>query len=389
MTPNVVTYEEAQRLQRQERARQQRERQPGEDDRPPRFALRRWGEAREAVQPDRLVHKLLGAESFAVLCGPPGCGKSFLALDIALAIARGVAIFGRAVTCGAVLYVNAEGFGGFSNRLVAYERHHCLAGEEVSFAWIAAAPDLGPGGSDAEHVVAAGVELQQLTGRQVLLVVVDTLARSIGAGDENAGPDMAAFIGTCDRIRREFGAATLIVHHVGKNTERGMRGHSSLLAAADTVVNVERTGEGAARTATVVKQKDGADGEVFAFELRPVEIGTDDHGEAITSCVVVPNDTPTPRGPKLSATERRFLDALHNALADHAERRPGDRNFPGVALVALETWKTYATKSAATAGASSPASERAMFSKARKALMDKKVIAEWDGMVWLCATARN
>ena len=55
------------------------------------------------------------------------------------------------------------------------------------------------------------------------LIVVDTLARSMGAGDENTAKDIAMFIRNCDLLRQSTGAHVMLIHHTGKDEGRGAR----------------------------------------------------------------------------------------------------------------------------------------------------------------------
>jgi replicative DNA helicase len=71
--------------------------------------LKFWNELNTVTPPDRLVRRLLGTSTLALLYGEPGCGKTFLATDLAMHIALGWQWFGRAVTPGAVIYVACEG----------------------------------------------------------------------------------------------------------------------------------------------------------------------------------------------------------------------------------------------------------------------------------------
>ena len=48
------------------------------------------------------------------------------------------------------------------------------------------------------------------------MIVIDTLARNFGAGNENSTEDMNRFVASIDRyLREEFGSAILLVHHTG------------------------------------------------------------------------------------------------------------------------------------------------------------------------------
>ena len=76
----------------------------------------------------------------------------------------------------------------------------------------------------------------------------------------------------------------MIVHHSGKDVDRGMRGSSALQGAADTVIQCRKDGD--RHRAVVEKQKDGQDNIPLPFVLEPVSLGEDDDGEPIATCVV-------------------------------------------------------------------------------------------------------
>src|SRR5262249_46295895 len=70
--------------------------------------------------PEWLVDGLVGQNALVVLFGPPGVGKSFLALDLALSIATGRPWLGRKTTQGGVVYVYAEGTSELKHRAAAW-----------------------------------------------------------------------------------------------------------------------------------------------------------------------------------------------------------------------------------------------------------------------------
>ena len=130
-----------------------------------------------------------------------------------------------------------------------------------------------------------------------------------------------------DKIARELRCLVLLVHHSGKNSDAGMRGSSALLGAADAVWAISN--DSGARTVTLAKSKDGADGLVWNFTLEPVTIGEDEEGEVITSCVVKDMTAPTFASGRKSAkpstppSQRLFVTALDEALiASGADVRP-------------------------------------------------------------------
>ncbi|MGH8236045.1 MAG: AAA family ATPase [Steroidobacteraceae bacterium] len=71
-----------------------------------------------------IVKHVLPRAEVAVLYGAPGVGKSFLALDLSAAITRGIKWQNKTAEKGRVVYVAAEGAGGFRQRLQAYARSH-------------------------------------------------------------------------------------------------------------------------------------------------------------------------------------------------------------------------------------------------------------------------
>jgi hypothetical protein len=303
----------------------------------PGLPLRFWPDLNTVASPDRLVRRLLGTSTLALIFGEPGCGKTFLATDLAMHIALGWSWFGRSVMPGSVIYVACEGAAGLRTRLAAFRRRSDALPGDISLAVVPSALNLGPGGQDAQRVIDAVASVETKTGQALQLIIVDTLARALGSGDENTSQDMGAFIAACDRIRVATGATVLIVHHRGKSQQSGARGSSALLGAVDTAIEVEKRETG--RVAKVVKQKDGADGEEFGFTLEVVEIGKDDEGEPITTCIVVPTEKVAKRAPKLSAVERRAADVLCNVLVDYPETRPNNVTFPDVTLTKLDRFR--------------------------------------------------
>ena len=116
------------------------------------------------------------------------------------------------------------------------------------------------------------------------MIVLDTLNASTPGMDENSSRDMGMAIAAAKRIQAQCGGLVILIHHSGKDVSKGLRGHSSLHGALDTLIEVDRQED--RRTWTLKKSKDGADGEQHEFMLEIVTLGEDEDGEAITSCVI-------------------------------------------------------------------------------------------------------
>src|SRR5690349_19680344 len=72
-------------------------------------------------EPVWLLEPLLPSGAVAMLYGPSGVGKSFIAMAWAHAIAHGLSWLGRNVRKGSVIYVAGEGGAGLGPRLKALQ----------------------------------------------------------------------------------------------------------------------------------------------------------------------------------------------------------------------------------------------------------------------------
>ena len=306
-----------------------------------------------------LIYNVLPKKAFAALYGPPGSYKSFVALDIAEAVATGRAWMGREVqAAGAVLYICGEGFGGIGARIKACKMHNrTQAGAEIYV--IRAAINLRSSAEDFDLLMASIKDLMEKTGVQFELVQIDTLARAFGGGNENNSEDMGAFIHNAGRIQRMLGCAMMVLHHSGKDATKGLRGHSSLLGAVDTQLELMKidsvpnlsgpiAGSG---ILTISKQKDGQDGVRIGFEMVKVEIQASALGisDAQISLAVRASDEAIqqemqqqavnrqdkPR--KLQENQQVALNAIHKALEKNGHMtNVGDQRHK---TVTVSEWK--------------------------------------------------
>jgi RecA-family ATPase len=177
-------------------------------------------------QPDLswLIDGPVPASGLSVLYGASGAGKSFLALELALCVATGLPWLDREVRSGLVVYIAAEGQAGLGPRYRAWLTARGLeTAERIRF--LTDAVDL----RDGHEVDRVHRTLATLLERPRPLVV-DTMARTMTGGDENAAKDVGQFIAAVDGLREAD--AALVVHHSGKDGV-GERGSSALRAAAD------------------------------------------------------------------------------------------------------------------------------------------------------------
>jgi hypothetical protein len=157
---------------------------------------------------------------------------------------------------------------------------------------------------------------------------------------------MAAYVKAADAIRDAFDCAVVIVHHCGHEGTRP-RGHSSLMGAIDAQIAVKRDAADNI-IATVELMKDGPQGDEFASRLEVVELGLDDDGDKITSCVIVPVEGLAPqkeRPRKLPAAAAKALKALHEIIDDAGIIPPPDSYIPpNIKAATLDQWRAHAYK---------------------------------------------
>lgn len=325
-----------------------------------------------------LVKGWLDRGASSVVYAESNAGKTFLAMDLALHIAAGEDWHGARVRePQEVVYIAAEGGTGLRNRVEAVRRHNPALAE-------AAAPNfhLLPEGLDLctandAHDLAEALSCH---GIRPGLIVIDTLARTMGNGDENTAKDMGLFIRSIDALRAETGAHVMVIHHSGKDASKGARGSGSLRAAVDTEIELTRT-DGIIMAETR-KQRDMACDGVFAFQLKSVFLGFDEDGDRVTSAVVTPCEAVTRKSKvRLTGTDKIGMQALSDALAHHGEVRRGDMFPRSRQCVPLERWREFCDRHSLSSG-EGESSKRTAFHKLKNRLQDKEIVRIVDGYVW-------
>lgn len=209
-------------------------------------------------EPEWLLPDVLPENALAVLYGPSSAGKSFLAIDWALSLARQGKV---------VAYVAAEGWSGTKRRVRAWQLTH--PGSPPPVLWMSGNINLLDPHHVQQFILAAKAELNG-KGEHVDLIVLDTLNQNMPGGDENTASDMTAVIGSANTLRLLTGATVLVLHHPRKSDDVE-RGHSSLRNAADTMLQLKVEDETSQLVLKCTKQKDAAPFEpARRFTLREV-----------------------------------------------------------------------------------------------------------------------
>lgn len=290
-----------------------------------------------------IVRHYLLLDSLALIFGAPGSGKSMVALDMAICIALGIEWHGQRVKQGPVIYIAGEGQHGIGRRLMAWQLQHgqALRGAPLYFSRQSAAIY---DRFAAEQLTAAVDLLVQLHGHDPVLIVIDTLARNFGAGDENATKDMNQFIQHVEALlQKRFGACVLIVHHTSKGDKSEARGNGALKGAIDTEFSVMRDETGAV-VVQAGKIKDGPTPNNKHFDLAIIELPITpelDH-EPETSVVLVPRaqiDFMPNDKPLRQSNQGNALAVLRNLYAISRNNLEAQGRDPSEANVETAWWR--------------------------------------------------
>lgn len=229
---------------------------------------------------DWIIKGVLPRGELGVLFGASGSGKTFVALDLAFAIVRGTPWRERRTARGRVVVIAAEGGAGIGKRGEAYARFHDFDLRGLELHVITAAPNF----LDSDDISEVMAEIKNIG--PVDVIITDTFAQVTPGANENTSEDVGRALANLKLLHEATGAMNLVVAHAGKDLSKGVRGWSGLKAAADVQIEVLRH-ENGEREIIIEKMKDGEDGIRWGFRLEVVDVGIDNDGDIITSCVAV------------------------------------------------------------------------------------------------------
>ena len=294
----------------------------------------------EVRSPEFLLSGWIEAGSLALMFGDPGSGKTFGALGISVAIAIGYPWCGLTVEkSGPVIYVAGEGHGGFARRIHAIAHDQGIDLDDIPLAVTNGPVPLG----DAEKIqelIASVDELAATTGPPVL-VVVDTVARNFGPGDENSTMDMGRFITACDDLIQRYRCTVLLVHHTGHGDKTRHRGAMALKGALDAEYRL-CLHDGGQIELRAQKMKEASLPDPLGLRLREVELPGLQmaDGSPVTSVVLDPSDVdPANATPSLGANQRKALQVLRELEAKHRANIEATGRDPDSVRVLLEDWR--------------------------------------------------
>lgn len=220
---------------------------------------RRWLTLADAYEPRApltyYVDGVLPAGSLSMLYGAPGSLKTMLALDMLVSVASGQSWLppirngtGHGIKTERVPVLHVDYDSGervLQERIEALARARNITDPQNVPLYLESfgRPWLMAGEPDSVHGLAEAIK-----ARGVRLVVIDNLGTITGGIDENTS-GMVPVLGNLRELAEDTGAAVVLIHHERKGTVssntggrhgESVRGHSSILAALDAALLVER-----------------------------------------------------------------------------------------------------------------------------------------------------
>jgi hypothetical protein len=324
------------------------------------------------------VKGFIPAVGLVIIWGPPKCGKSFWTFDIFMHVALNWEYRGHKVKQGPVVYCAVEGGPNFNKRIEAWRIHYAARFRSPVPFWLV---DVSINLIKDHKALIADIRAQT-AGVTPAAVVIDTLNRSL-KGSESNDEDMADYIRAADAIHGAFNCVTPIVHHCGIAGGRP-RGHTSLSGACDAQIAVAKDeNDDSIVNTTVEYMKDDEAGKTVVSELKVIDLGPDDDGEPMTSCVIIPLTAAgagTKPGKKLSPLQLAALRALTDCLADMGKVPPASNHIPNaVPCVTMDEWREYLFNQNVINRAGA---YREQFRRLHVALKNAGRIGIWNEFVW-------
>jgi hypothetical protein len=251
--------------------------------------------------PDRrwLIEHLWADEAVGIVGGEPKCGKSFLALDMIVAVASGIPCLRRfRPTRGGpvLLYAAEDALHLVRTRLEGICHTAGVALADLPIHVITAPSlrlDLADDRSQLQATVAA---------LRPILLVLDPFVR-LHRIDENASSDVAPLLAYLRDLQRRFALAVVVVHHARKGGQalragQALRGSSEFHAWGDSNLYLRRVDD---RLLLTIEHRAAPSQSDLPLALRGV-------ADALALAIV--DATPTPVPSRLAP-----IDKLEDALA--------------------------------------------------------------------------
>lgn len=278
--------------------------------------------------PEELIAGFLMKGENVCFYGPPKVGKTFMALDIALSLAANLPVFGHVATktTGPVVYLSGEGHSGMKRRIKAWREARGIAPDRrLPFYYKTAVPMTKTGMIEAQRYIDG---IKNYLGETPVLVVIDTMARSMAGLDENSSGDAGQYLELTEALRSALTCTLLTLAHSGKKLDHGLRGSTAFAAGFDAVWVAEMNVANRTVKLDAEYLKDAEDLGPFCFRLKHIQVEGMELGKgAVLEYVPLSEFNKTVAEDEAHEARKRICDALQDYGAIGVERGLTTRHF--------------------------------------------------------------
>jgi hypothetical protein len=262
-----------------------------------------WMGERRAAEPPALIKGMFPETGVGMIGGQSGGGKTFLAINIGVHLipdceqSHYIDKY-RIKRHGGVLYLVLEGKPAFPLRVTtAFEtvlKKQMEFGDraKLPFAWNTYEPNLFHKGPGALIKLAEreAQRMRQEFAVDLVAVFVDTMGLAACYDNEDKAAEIQRVVSGLFKLSDATGALAIGVDHFGKDQSAGLRGSSAKRGHVETVlsclVDRDENDNPTNHRLKFEKIRDGEEGRIIPYRLRQVDLGRDEDGDPLSTCVI-------------------------------------------------------------------------------------------------------
>lgn len=247
----------------------------------PKFVFDRANDHVSCMKSKHVIRNLCQQNEVGIMVAPSNVGKTAVAMALGARVVQGAPVLNMPTRKGVVVHVCGEGGDAVKDRISVALKG---AKDASDYLVIKKRINLGDLGQISEFIRDLRAYLEEI-GERVSLIIVDTLIHAIGDHNENSSNEMAQVIAGAQEIAEAFEAHVLLIHHTGREEDRGGRGSSAIRSNVDSEFTVRNDQDTNEAVLTTTKQRNIEGGLRFSYKLRKVLLGYDEEGEERTTVI--------------------------------------------------------------------------------------------------------
>ena len=240
----------------------------------PEFIFERANDHIPSRECNYVIRNLCNRKEVGMLVAPSNVGKTAVAVALGAHVVQGKPVLSMNTKRGAVLHICGEGGDGVKDRVYALLRD---VEDAEDYLVMKSRLNLG----DPDHVPELIEQLKKHLPRcetAISLIIIDTFIHAIVHLNENLSNEMSIATSGAQTIAEELDAHVLLVHHTGRDEDKGGRGSSAIRTNVDSEFTIKKNEDTGACVVNTTKQRNMAGDLRFSYELEKVKLCTDEEG---------------------------------------------------------------------------------------------------------------